>query len=182
MKTGTKVFLSIIAVFVVLLVLGYAVASHNSGNATTAKESAVGPVAPARGSNSLTTTQTLVGVPAEIDALGDAAKRTGGKVNGLVILDARKKLQDNLPPKPESQRATEAKRVWEGLKRERDFLHGCVLQNRVQFGPNDGTTAKSKRSEYEAALAATQARDDYAEILRSEGFSEAQIKEKIEGR
>lgn len=183
-----------VVVLAVLLGISFMMAMSNHTDETPAPAKVASGSALSRGGIAATTkvgpdgvpvstnVQTLRGVPAEIDALGDAAQRTGGKVNGVVILDARKKLRDNLPPKPESQRAMDAKRLWTDLKQQQDFMHGCVLQNKVQFGPNDGVTARSKRAEYEAALAAKEARDDYAEILRNEGFTETQIKEKIEGR
>ena len=121
-----------------------------------------------------TKVQSLKGLPAEIDALGDAAVRSGGKVNGVIILDARKKSQPALP-KLESAEVREARMYWEGKKA--DYKNACntVDYNEVNYATprdpkalNDYTTNCSRTWRFNAKSKMDKAWEAYQEVLKGE--------------
>lgn len=123
------------------------------------------------GAPTITSTRTLRGMPAEIDAAADGVvkvKEAGGDAKFHVVVIVSEKKAQKTPQKGESQRVRDARCHWLSLRNELDLAKRTVRNDVVQFGGDSGTTNCARHWEDRARAAMEEAWQEYQDILREE--------------
>jgi hypothetical protein len=186
MRTRTKVLWIVLVLVVIAAILSVIIACCSGGGdedpkpkGSAAKSSATGPTAPT-GDPTLTETRVSKGMPAEIGAAGkaveDVVKAGGeGKLHVHIVITEKKKAPATSRT-AESKEVREARVLCEGFKEELGRAKREVLRYEVQFGKNGFATNNSRAWYDRTSDALSSALDNYEEVLKGEGYSEAEIK------
>ena len=120
------------------------------------------------------------GFAADLATAGDAAAKTGGKVNVDVHLYGNSVAKSQkVSPNFESREAMAARSQWECAKIDYGFKHRARITAESDYGKHSYTANDDREKESRAEDAMIAFKAEYVKLLQEEGFTADEIKNKV---